>query len=373
MEMNYYDVLRLPRDTDPETIRKRYRQLARDLHPDVLPDKDTAHEQFIELVDAYQTLIDPLRRDAYDRSITGKIEDATPDITHTTPFSWREARRNGSTIATLIEAENILIHGDEGSLEQARMICVDVLKLEPNNHRAYDLLGDIFERQKKLNLAIKAYSYAVQFAPQIPLYQQRLNYLFQREEARGKGEPLTDNISKTTRRSLPLTFRIALLLAPLAMSGGALVACKTWPGKSLPIFNLTVVPGTALAMLPLCGFLFGLMWRWGNWIQSFDRALFWGDSFSVSQRGTPMGVLVGFASLGTVYSGFIAYIVAALLNDCLSLSAIAAFIISCTLGAAFAFAGVAKSFALLWGSTLAFWGFMAGWMTASFGREQWWE
>jgi molecular chaperone DnaJ len=61
-----YALLDVPRDADPDTIKKAYRRLARQLHPDVNPDPAT-QERFKEISRAYEILSDPQKRAVYDR------------------------------------------------------------------------------------------------------------------------------------------------------------------------------------------------------------------------------------------------------------------------------------------------------------------
>ena len=61
-----YDVLGLGRDASADEIRKAYRKLARELHPDVSQDP-AAEERFKEVTGAYEILSDPGRRARYDR------------------------------------------------------------------------------------------------------------------------------------------------------------------------------------------------------------------------------------------------------------------------------------------------------------------
>ncbi|SDW25632.1 molecular chaperone DnaJ [Marinococcus luteus] len=63
---DYYDVLGVSKDADEQEIKKAYRKLARQYHPDVNKEDD-AEEKFIEIKDAYDTLSDPQKRSNYDR------------------------------------------------------------------------------------------------------------------------------------------------------------------------------------------------------------------------------------------------------------------------------------------------------------------
>ena len=66
MSKDLYDLLGVARDADADAIKKAYRRLARQLHPDVNPDPAT-HEHFKEVSRAYEVLSDPQKRAAYDR------------------------------------------------------------------------------------------------------------------------------------------------------------------------------------------------------------------------------------------------------------------------------------------------------------------
>ncbi len=66
MTQDLYELLGVPRDADADAIKKAYRRLARQLHPDVNPDPET-QERFKEVTRAYEVLSDPQKRAAYDR------------------------------------------------------------------------------------------------------------------------------------------------------------------------------------------------------------------------------------------------------------------------------------------------------------------
>ena len=59
---DYYEILGVARDADGNEIKRAFRKLARDSHPDANPDDPTAEARFREVAEAYEVLSDPQRR-----------------------------------------------------------------------------------------------------------------------------------------------------------------------------------------------------------------------------------------------------------------------------------------------------------------------
>ncbi|HKG35686.1 MAG TPA: J domain-containing protein [Solirubrobacterales bacterium] len=67
MPRDFYEVLGVDRGASEPEIKKAFRRLARELHPDVNDHDPEAEEKFKEAAEAYEVLSDPERRSVYDR------------------------------------------------------------------------------------------------------------------------------------------------------------------------------------------------------------------------------------------------------------------------------------------------------------------
>ena len=67
MQGDPYEILQVQRNASPEEIKKSYRRLAREFHPDANPDDPEAEKKFKEIAFAYEILSDPERKSRYDR------------------------------------------------------------------------------------------------------------------------------------------------------------------------------------------------------------------------------------------------------------------------------------------------------------------
>jgi molecular chaperone DnaJ len=65
-EKDFYSILGVPADADDGAVKKAYRKLAREWHPDSKPGDTTAEQKFKDIGEAYAVLSDPEQRKQYD-------------------------------------------------------------------------------------------------------------------------------------------------------------------------------------------------------------------------------------------------------------------------------------------------------------------
>jgi molecular chaperone DnaJ len=75
---DYYEILGVSRDASQEEIKRAFRRLARQYHPDVNPGDPQAEARFKEVAEAYEVLRDPERRSQYDRY--GRVGPSAPAV-----------------------------------------------------------------------------------------------------------------------------------------------------------------------------------------------------------------------------------------------------------------------------------------------------
>jgi curved DNA-binding protein len=95
---DYYQVLGVPRTASEADIKKAFRKLAREYHPDVAKTKKGAEEKFKEINEAYEVLSDPAKRKKYDElgpNWKQGAEFRRPPGWQGTPFSGGHAGKSG--------------------------------------------------------------------------------------------------------------------------------------------------------------------------------------------------------------------------------------------------------------------------------------
>lgn len=91
---DYYRILEIPPQSGEDEIRKSYRRLAMQYHPDRNPDKPGAEEKFKEIAEAYGVLTDPVKRRQYDAARTMNANHYQSDSTAGFNYSQEDILRD---------------------------------------------------------------------------------------------------------------------------------------------------------------------------------------------------------------------------------------------------------------------------------------
>ncbi|KAG0250281.1 hypothetical protein BG011_008508 [Mortierella polycephala] len=99
LETELYDILGVPVDATPTAIKKNYRALALQNHPDKNPDPD-AHAKFQKISEAYQILSDPKLRSDYN--MYGQNKDVSPEGGFVNPEAFFKQQFGGDRFVDII-------------------------------------------------------------------------------------------------------------------------------------------------------------------------------------------------------------------------------------------------------------------------------
>jgi len=199
LQRNYYEVLGIPQAATTDQIKKKYRELARKFHPDVVQDKDLGQRVFSQINQAYRILADPERRAQYNQTLVAAAasSNGSSNGTSTTPQGQQASRPYANGAAStpqaapqgqppsaekmqaiagrLSDADNAIMAGKP---VEAGAFCMKVLEIDPRNVRALDILGDALTQMGKREDAAVQYRKALQVAPSHSI-QAKLNRLDQ--------------------------------------------------------------------------------------------------------------------------------------------------------------------------------------------------
>jgi curved DNA-binding protein len=110
---DYYQALGVPRDAGAEEIKRAYRKLAHQYHPDI-SDDPKAEEKFKEVAEAYATLKDPEKRAEYDRLGRRRAgEEFQP------PPDWQQQYGAGASAFDDVDLADIFAAFRRGNAEDA--------------------------------------------------------------------------------------------------------------------------------------------------------------------------------------------------------------------------------------------------------------
>lgn len=183
LQRNYYEVLGLPPGATTDQIKKKYRELARKFHPDVVQDKVLGQRVFTQINQAYSVLGNPERRAQYNGTLSSSSaspaekgpkagsQTQAPQAA-TSPLSRPVSPVKSQAFTEMLSrAENAIMAGQP---VQARAFCMRILEAGPRNVRALEILGDALVQMGRREEAAVQYRQALQIVPST-MIQAKLN------------------------------------------------------------------------------------------------------------------------------------------------------------------------------------------------------
>lgn len=349
MAKDYYEILGVDPSATNEEIKRRFRELVRKYHPDVHPDKLFSHEVFRRILEAYKVLGDPEKRRLYDASRKEKRGFAGVEV-EVPP------RPPVDIEGLLLRAEIALIRGN---FKDALELCKEVLRKDPKNAFAYNLLGDIFRAQGRLKEAIEMYSYAVQFDPYKPLYAEKLDRLL-----KGERKVVVEREEVKKRKVFsPYLFALGLL---------SLIPIVWWirnnPGSAIEHFPFSNFSLNLIIALSLAGLALGFFSACSRFLRPHDEELIFALSW-IGKGYMPLGLILCLFSLGSFWGSLFLYSILSAIQEHTSSSVWKAY--GCSflgvMGIAISLPLIWKSI-ILWGGNFLFPFFLLGWLLGDIFR-----
>ena len=215
LQRNYYEVIGVTPTATTDDIKKKYRELARQFHPDVVKDKTLGQKVFTQINQAYRVLADPEKRSQYDTTLlTDKVRNgvgasvsSNPSASGTAGVPTRpsstmtsgsnaavqplSAQQAATTARLMADAESAMMQNKLGNV---KTICDKVLEIDARNCKALSLMGDALVQMGKPRDAVAAYRRAQQIAPSA-LLQNKISRL---EGTGSAAAPLTAQPANNT-------------------------------------------------------------------------------------------------------------------------------------------------------------------------------
>ncbi|PYQ51800.1 MAG: hypothetical protein DMF59_06695 [Acidobacteria bacterium] len=209
MKINYYEILGVERSASEQEIRNRFRQLARENHPDRVKgtDKSEAERKFQTLTEAVNVLTNPARRKQHDAELSVGISRGTADLTQ---------------VAKVYLSKGVKAF-KEGDIRAAYENFDMAVKHNPNDAKAFHYLALAANRiPAYARQAVQAIETAVQREPVNATYLKDAGLICKRAGLVAKAERYLNEALKWD----PTNIEIQSALADLRQGKGAAASKK---------------------------------------------------------------------------------------------------------------------------------------------------
>jgi curved DNA-binding protein CbpA len=340
---DYYALLGLSPAVTSAEIKRRYRELARQYHPDVNPSPEAA-QKIKQINEAYHILSDPDRRNLYDAdrmlqkqraeraaqrraeanaerqrrsSARASYQDGGASPRRHAPGSpgperhGAEGRRATGTFAAveqlIAEAQLAYINRH---YREAEGLCHQALLLDRNNALAYEILGDIFLKRGQRDSASMAYSYSVQFNPRNHGAQLKLERLLGRRDSLSvhpsATRPLTAAGLQQFKDNPNWETNLFLINVILFLALFGVIAIFGFHSGTIWMLELSV---NLVFTLLVSGVLAGTLLAFNGGMRPISEELLKAETRSDgSRRPATLGVLLALFALAWFYLSFLVYV-----------------------------------------------------------------
>ena len=355
-QRSYYDVLGVPRTATQDEIKKRYREMARQYHPDVNTNNPAAPQIFSQITTAYKTLSDTDARATYDaeqsllerqkaeaakraQATGGGARPGSANRAASSGQTARAAQSNAQAESTrfVIEAQSAF---GRGRFIEARTLAEQALRLNRRNAIAYEVIGDVYRLQNKIDDALAMYSMSLQINPRNPAIMQRVERLsrtsggaggptaqktfYDNSESqsysggstsRSRPRPTANPTGRATRLGDAEKRPIGLLLTGFFGYGGVFLAILyaamyhgEAPREVAPMLGLVSSwNATIMTIMFVCGLLLGATMTITSTIRRIDDELILSGTGSRGGTFVPLGLLLVVVSVINFWVGALLY------------------------------------------------------------------
>ncbi|MDW8320474.1 MAG: J domain-containing protein [Armatimonadota bacterium] len=385
-DRDYYEVLGVPANATDEQIRRRFRELARKYHPDVNRSPDAEH-RFKEITEAYRVLSSPSLRADYDlmrrsaqqaRSGTGGATTTPPPRSRpSTHQSDHQQRPSGSWSAHTsartaeIEAQQLLQRAmlayARGNLREAASLANRVLRLQRHNAQAYEILGDVYRQERRVEEAIAMFTCALQCNPRSASAQSKLDALLRQRYFAGVQPSHTSSAGALWARYgqvLGWAVVMMLVLAPWYLG---LEADGVFQG--IGFVNRWSV---ALVLLMLtAGMLSGALMALGGAVEPITQVAWWPLRQGMPHARLAVAGLLGVLALFAFYAAAFLYLLIASTQSAFhrTLNRVVGVVAGLTLGFLLAYAP-GREQVVLFAPNILWFGVLCGWAFGDAVRAQ---
>ncbi|MGQ9486641.1 MAG: J domain-containing protein [Armatimonadota bacterium] len=385
-DRDYYEVLGVPPNATNEQIRRRFRELARKYHPDVNRSPDAEH-RFKEITEAYRVLSSPSLRADYDlmRRSAQNARTGTGSATTTPPprsrpssqQSTRQQRPTGASSAYTsarsaeIEAQQLLqsamLAYARGNLYEAQSLAKRVLRIQRHNAQAYEILGDVYRQERRIEEAIAMFTCALQCNTRSASAQSKLDALLRQRYFYGTEPPRAASVGILWARYGQMVGWVVVTMLVLAPWYLALETDGVFQG-----IGFVSRWSGALALLMLtASMLAGALLTLGGRIEPIAQVVWWPHRQGLPQAHLAVAGLLGVLGVLAFYAAAFLYLLIASTRNAFhrTLNRVVGTVVALTVGFVLSYAPGREQVALF-APNLLWFGVLCGWAFGDSVRSQ---